>query len=134
MKKNDIILLSALLGIFLIIYLISNAFNFSEESKYEVHIRESNGNIIIKDINENGKFTITSDKDNFINKYEIKDGFVNMLESNCKDKLCVNMKEISKTGEMIVCLPHKVYISVHNKIEKAESNNKDEDKVDAVAE
>ncbi|OYP37556.1 hypothetical protein CG709_05765 [Lachnotalea glycerini] len=42
----------------------------------------------------------------------IKDQKAKMEEANCPDKLCVHQKSIDKTGETIVCLPHKVVITV----------------------
>ena len=42
----------------------------------------------------------------------IKDGVADMIEADCPDQLCVNQKEISKTGETIVCLPNKVIVEV----------------------
>lgn len=46
------------------------------------------------------------------NKVEVKDGFVSVTEADCRDSICVNHKDISKTGETIVCLPHKMVVEV----------------------
>ncbi len=128
LKKNDIILV-LVLGIVLgSLYFFTNGFSFANKNSYEIHIRDTSGNISVKTFNDEGTFVVPTDNDNF-NEYEIKDGYVNMIHSNCKDKLCVNMKKISKNGEMIVCLPHKVYISVHSLNEED-----DGDGIDAVAE
>lgn len=43
----------------------------------------------------------------------IKDGWVSMTEADCPDKLCVNMGKISRTGETIVCLPHRVVVEIY---------------------
>lgn len=48
----------------------------------------------------------------FQNTIEIKDGEVRMLSANCPDKLCVKSHPISKNGEMIVCLPHRLYVKI----------------------
>ena len=42
----------------------------------------------------------------------IKNGKVSMIKADCPDKICVNHAAISKKGETIVCLPHKVVIEV----------------------
>ncbi len=131
MKKNDVILLVILSVVFLGVYLFTDVFSFSKQGGYEVHVRDSKGNLIVKDINESGRFKILSDDEDYYNEYEIKDGMVNMLDSNCKDKLCVKMKKISKNGEMIVCLPHKTYISIHSRDKSVKDS---EDKLDAIAE
>lgn len=43
---------------------------------------------------------------------EIKDGYADCTEADCRDGLCVNQKKISKVNETIVCLPHKVIIEI----------------------
>lgn len=42
----------------------------------------------------------------------IKNGYADMVEADCPDKLCVNQKAISKNGESIICLPNKVVVTV----------------------
>lgn len=46
------------------------------------------------------------------NTFEIRNGIVYMREADCHDKVCVGMKGISKTGETIVCLPHKLVLAI----------------------
>ena len=35
-----------------------------------------------------------------------------MTDADCPDKLCVKTGRISKTGETIVCLPHRVVVEI----------------------
>ena len=42
----------------------------------------------------------------------IANGKAWVTDSACKNKLCVRMGKISKNGEVIVCLPNRVVISV----------------------
>ena len=35
-----------------------------------------------------------------------------MIEADCPDLICVHHKPISRQGESIVCLPHKVIVEV----------------------
>lgn len=35
-----------------------------------------------------------------------------MEESECKDKLCIKQGKISKTGQIIVCLPFRVMVEI----------------------
>ncbi len=51
------------------------------------------------------------------NTIEVKDGYVNMIDANCNDKLCVYQRKINSNFETIVCLPHKLIIEVDNNIE-----------------
>lgn len=42
----------------------------------------------------------------------VNEGKVKVIESTCKDKLCIKQGEISKVGESIVCLPNRISISI----------------------
>ncbi len=46
------------------------------------------------------------------NHLVIHDGFAKIDEADCPDKLCVKQGEISKSGETVVCLPHRVVVTV----------------------
>lgn len=54
-----------------------------------------------------------------VNKIMIKDGKVSMTDADCPDKLCVKTGEISKTGETIVCLPHRVVVEIKGSLDDA---------------
>ena len=43
----------------------------------------------------------------------IKDGFAYLTDANCPDHLCVKQGKISKTGQVITCLPNKLTITVY---------------------
>lgn len=58
--------------------------------------------------------------DGGINVLEIKDGEAVMSSADCPDGVCVAHKAISKSGESIICLPHKVVVSVSDKDGTAE--------------
>lgn len=59
------------------------------------------------------------------NTLVIKDGCAKITNANCPDGICASHKSISRDGESIICLPHKVVVSVVD-----EDSN---DGVDAVA-
>ena len=42
----------------------------------------------------------------------IQDGQAFIEEADCPDKLCVKHKPISRNGESIICLPHKLAIRI----------------------
>lgn len=46
------------------------------------------------------------------NILQIKNGYADMIEADCPDKLCVKQKSISKSGENIICLPNKVVVTI----------------------
>ena len=46
------------------------------------------------------------------NVLQIANGAAAVTEANCGDHTCVRMGEISREGERIVCLPHKLIIHI----------------------
>lgn len=46
------------------------------------------------------------------NILQIKDGYASIVQADCPDKLCVHQKKINKKGETLICLPHKVIVTV----------------------
>ena len=114
MKKNDIILI----GIIGIICAVSIFFMFMNKEEGGKAIITIDGNVY-KEVSLSVDQTIVIDEesnentgDGHKNIIEIKDGYVKMLEANCPDGLCVKQKKIKYTGESIICLPHKVVITI----------------------
>ncbi|MDY3006218.1 NusG domain II-containing protein [Anaerococcus porci] len=96
-----------------------------------------NGDYLLVELNgkEYGKYPLDKDKTFKIeigngkyNVVEIKDGKVNMKEANCRDLICTHMPAISKGGETIVCLPHRLILEI---IEEDDEKSKD-DGIDKV--
>lgn len=56
--------------------------------------------------------TVTVHVKNFTNKFIIKDGSVQMIESNCRNHVCIKEGSISTPKQSIVCLPHKLIIEI----------------------
>ena len=46
------------------------------------------------------------------NTLVIKSGKAYISEANCPDKQCMKQGKISKTGEMLVCLPNRVVVKI----------------------
>lgn len=46
------------------------------------------------------------------NTIEVKDGSVRVISADCPDKICVHTKAARKVGEIIVCLPHRLIITI----------------------
>lgn len=52
---------------------------------------------------------------NDTNTVRIKDGKVSMIESSCKNQICVHHSAIDKTGQSIICLPNRVVVRIEGK-------------------
>ena len=57
---------------------------------------------------------------------EVKGGRVRMLESACRDKICIGMGWVDTSGRSIICLPNRVVIKV--------TGNRKSGKVDTITE
>lgn len=80
--------------------------------------------VITRDGNVIGSYYLTedrtisvSDNENGYNLILISDGMVRVCDADCPDKLCVKQKNISKNGESIICLPHKLVVQIVSKEE-----------------
>ncbi len=112
MKKNDIYLICIILiaAVGLVIFMrIWQRTNDSDSARAVVTIDGQeygtyplNKNITEKITQENGEY----------NLLQIRDGYVEVLEASCRDKICVNHKSIHYRGETIVCLPNKVVVEI----------------------
>lgn len=55
------------------------------------------------------------------NHIVIKEGTVCMTEADCPDELCVHTGAVKKTGETIVCLPHRVVVEIRGTADSLDS-------------
>lgn len=107
-RKNDFFFLAivALLLIGLLFF-----FSFS---------KGKSGDYVVITVNQTEFGTYPLSKDDVIqidtgdalNVLTVQDGEAKMTEADCPDKLCVHQKAISHDRETIVCLPHKVVVTV----------------------
>ncbi|MDO3411427.1 NusG domain II-containing protein [Saccharibacillus sp. CPCC 101409] len=127
MKKGDLILIG-------IVVIVALAFIvprwFSDNSSEKNH----NENRIVY-IEVDGKpykelplteeeqlFTITTDKG--FNQIKIHNNGVEMIDADCPDKLCLGFGFVTRPGQQIVCLPHRV--SVFIGVDSGEENEIDD--------
>ena len=80
--------------------------------------------VIMQEGNVVGKYPLledrtisVSDDENGYNLVLISNGQVRVCDADCPDKLCVKQKSISKGGESIICLPHKLVVQIISKEE-----------------
>lgn len=61
---------------------------------------------------------VLSGKDGGSNTLVIHDGKARITQADCPDKLCVRQQAISRSGQQLVCLPHRIVVSVSGSQEK----------------
>lgn len=120
--KRDIILVLSMVIIAAAAFLIIN-FAVKKDGSYAVI--KVDGNVIkTLDLNS-GETTIeVNGYQGGVNKVVINDGKVSMTEADCQDELCVKTGKISRVGETIVCLPHRVVVEI--------KGSQDDDSIDSV--
>lgn len=120
--KRDIILVLSMVIIAAAAFLIIN-FAVKKDGSYAVI--KVDGNVIkTLDLNS-GETTIeVNGYQGGVNKVVINDGKVSMTEADCPDELCVKTDKISRVGETIVCLPHRVVVEI--------KGSQDDDSIDSV--
>lgn len=69
------------------------------------------------DLRQDQTYTYKS-QDGDINEIEVKGGKIAIVFANCGDQICVRKGFIDKTGQTIVCLPHRLVIEVLNSDKK----------------
>lgn len=108
--KNDIILVSVILIVALMGFLI---FKLGLKSGEEVAV-SVNGLVVFAASLE------TEMEKEFVTEYGkntliIKEGTAAIKFADCPDKICVEHRAISKVGETVVCLPHKLVLEITQK-------------------
>ena len=124
-KKRDIIFIGVLLVVALIAFFVVDKF-----------IKKDGNKVVIKVDGEIVKIVNLTDTNNIIvNGYDggtntvvIENGTVYMTEADCPDKICVNTGKISKIGETIVCLSHRVVVEIQGEVSQSDSD----DSIDSV--
>mgnify|MGYP002575369638 FL=1 len=87
--------------------------------------------VIYVDQKEIGRYDLDTDTTKEIqttkgtNTLVIENGMAYVTDADCPDQVCVRMGKISKTGENIVCLPHKLVIQMEGDVgQESEYDNR----------
>ncbi len=106
--RNDIIMALSLLAIACIAFAV-----------IELNKKEGGYAVVIQDGREIASYPLDEDiiKDfpsetGRYNKLVIKDGYADITEASCPDKLCVHQNKIRYSNETIVCLPNKLVVKI----------------------
>ena len=106
--KFDFIVIIAFILVAVIIWIAISFIYEGDGAFVEVAVDGKIKNVYPLD--EDGEYCIAIEE--FVNTIQIKDGEVYMKDANCPDKLCVKQGKISKDGQSIICLPHKMVVRV----------------------
>lgn len=107
--KNDFLLTGAILIIALVAFAI-----YMLTSSGGNTVKISVDGKIIKSFDLKSDINYQIKSGNNINNLVIEDGKAYIEYANCPDKICQHHRKISNAGETIVCLPHKVVITIES--------------------
>ena len=112
-KKNDILLIGAILILALAAYV---GMNFWQG--VNTHDAEA---VVLIDGEEYGSFPLSIDlterielKDGSYNVLVIADGKADITEASCPDGICVSHRAVSRQKQSITCLPNKLVVEIRN--------------------
>ena len=112
MKKNDVILIAALLVVAL---LTAGGMRI-----WQMNNTKDTANVVVTiDGEVYGTYPLSKDRterielpDGSYNILVISDGYADVTEASCPDQICVKHNHIRYSKESIVCLPNKVVVTV----------------------
>lgn len=106
--RNDMMLVGGLLLVALVAFAV---FRLTMKEGALVVVTVNGEKTATYSLAENRETVITTDgaKENTL---VIENGTAYMRRADCPDKICVGHRPISQVGETIVCLPHKVVVSI----------------------
>lgn len=107
--KKDLILLLIILAAAIGIWFGYRAMNQGDGSRVRITVDGAEYGVYDLDADQEIPIKINGEVTNTL---VIENGIADMTSADCPDKLCVNQKAISATGETIVCLPNKVVVEV----------------------
>lgn len=109
LKKNDRYIVLAVLAVAAFLFTYQRYMMTSEGATVLV---QRNGETIASYPLTGEENLIFTDENGNKNVLIIRDKKAYMEEANCPDKLCVKQRAIAKTGESIICLPHKLVVQI----------------------
>ena len=115
MKKHDFILIATILTAAILLFA---ALHFLPQRGAAVQIEVNQKVTATLPLNTDTEYKIKTE--NGTNTLVIRDGKAQMREADCPDKICVHHRPVSKNGESIICLPHKVIVTVIDSADEAE--------------
>lgn len=110
MKRSDFGFLVAVLGVAALVYL-GYTFWYGEEGTV-VRVTVDGEVYGEYPIDEENRVKVECEGENGFNEIVIEGGKASVVSADCPDGLCIKQRAVSRTGESIICLPHKLVITI----------------------
>lgn len=109
MKRSDLILIFSVLGLALFLW---GLFGLFKKKGAEAIISIDGVEQYVLPLDTDTSLTISTEYGT--NTIYIHDQTVSVTDADCKDRYCVLHRPVSMAGETIVCLPHKLVVTVRS--------------------
>ena len=109
MKKKDIIIIAAVLLAALALFGVSQMAGGKAASTVVVTV--DGEEVLRRPLAMSDTYEIRQD-DGSVNVIAVENGAVYMKEANCRDGLCIRQGQMKNAAKTIVCLPHKLGVSL----------------------
>lgn len=110
-RKNDTILIIIALLIAFMFFLITNI-NQSNIVINDAQVIVTINKEVYGTYNLNENMEIKIDSAYGYNVLKIENGVAYVSDADCRDGVCMSQRGISKRGETIICLPHKLVVEI----------------------
>lgn len=107
-QKSDLFLVAALI---ILAVISSVVFTVKNRGKGEAYCQITyEGNLALTvDLSKDGAFALEQNPNVL---FEVNNGAIAFIESNCPDKVCIHSGFLSNPGQMAACLPNRVSIRI----------------------
>ena len=113
MKKRDFILIGAIVAVIAIAIAV---LSLTKKDGDYVIVRVNGNEVARYSLSQDGEYSLNGGT----NILHIEGGEAWLTEADCPDHLCVKQGKISKTGQVITCLPNKLTVTVYGAEESVE--------------
>lgn len=124
MKKGDKIVSIAIIALLLISCSGVLYYKYMVQGSQRIAVIKKDGKIInsydLKKVKGRVEIKIESEKNHF-NVVEVEPNRIRILDADCPDKLCIKTGWISQPSQSVVCLPHKLMITIQGKNNSVDS-------------
>ena len=107
--KLNVVAVLVIVGVALAVAAAANALGSAVDARTAV-IQDADGNTFTMSLSQDDVLTVASSAGT--NVIEVQAGKVRVSEADCPNQDCVEQGWISKAGQQIVCLPHKLVVNI----------------------
>ena len=107
--KLNVVAVLVIVAVALAAATAANALGSAVDARTAV-IQDADGNTFTMPLSQDDALTVTSSAGT--NVIEVQAGKVRVSEADCPNQDCLEQGWISKAGQQIVCLPHKLVVNI----------------------